>query len=102
MSGTSDALAVPQRKVRAFPPPIPCYPTRMSIDQITPAALKLPARERALLAASLWESLKDPFEHASECDDESALHLAEEREQEIESGRVMAVSHADMMKRLKK
>jgi len=34
---------------------------RMSIDQIAAEALRLPPRERALLAESLWESLEDPF-----------------------------------------
>ena len=33
----------------------------MGIDQIGSEALKLPARERALLAESLWESLEDPY-----------------------------------------
>lgn len=34
----------------------------MGIDQIATEALNLPLRERALLAASLWESIDDPFE----------------------------------------
>lgn len=65
----------------------------MSIDRIASEALKLPARERALLAASLWESIDDPFELSVSFDDEAALNLAEERDQEIQSGKVMAVSH---------
>jgi len=73
----------------------------MSIDQIAPEALKLPTRERALLAASLWESIEDPFEIPVDFDDESALNLAEERNQEIETGRVQAVSHQDLMQRLR-
>lgn len=73
----------------------------MSIDQIGPEALKLPARERALLAASLWESIEDPFELPVEYDEEAALRLAQERDQEIESGRVKAVSHQDLMRRLR-
>ena len=32
----------------------------MSIDQIAPEALKLPTKERTMLAASLWESIEDP------------------------------------------
>ena len=44
----------------------------MNIDQIAPEALKLPARDRALLAASLWESLEDPFELAVDRDDGDA------------------------------
>jgi hypothetical protein len=73
----------------------------MSIDQIAPEALKLPARERALLAASLWESIEDPFEISVDFDDEAALNLAEEWDQEIESGRVQAVSHQELMQRLR-
>lgn len=34
-------------------------------------------------------------------DDEAALNLAEERDQEIESGRVQAVSHQDLMQRVR-
>jgi putative addiction module component (TIGR02574 family) len=74
----------------------------MSIDQIAPEALKLPARERAMLAASLWESIKDPFEFAVDLDDEAALKLAEERDQEIESGKVTAISHDQLMQRLRR
>lgn len=73
----------------------------MSIDQIAPEALKLPVRERALLAASLWESIGDPFEIPVDFDDEAALNLAEERNQEIERGQVQAVSHQDLMQRLR-
>ncbi len=73
----------------------------MSFDQIAPEALKLPTRERAMLAASLWESIEDPFELSIDFDDEAALNLAEERDREIESGQVVAVSHQDLMQRLR-
>lgn len=73
----------------------------MSIDQIAPEALKLPTRERALLAASLWESIEDPFELSVDLDDEASLNLAEKRDEEIESGQVAAVSHQDLMRRLR-
>ncbi len=73
----------------------------MSIDQIAPEALKLPTRERALLAASLWESIEDPFELSVDFDDETSLNLAEKRDQEIERGQVAAVSHQDLMRRLR-
>jgi len=33
----------------------------MSIDQLALEALRLPARERAPLAASLWESIDDAY-----------------------------------------
>lgn len=73
----------------------------MSIDQIAPEALKLPARERALLAASLWESIEDPFELAGDMDDEEAITLAEARDRELDSGAVSAISHEDLMRRLR-
>lgn len=73
----------------------------MSIDQIAPEALKLPTRERALLAASLWESIEDPYELSVSFDDETALNLAEERDLEIQSGKVIAVSHEELMHRLR-
>ena len=73
----------------------------MNIDQIAPEALKLPTRERAMLAASLWESVGDPFELSVDLDDEAALKLAEARDQEIESGQVTAISHEQLMRRLR-
>lgn len=77
------------------------YNAVMGIDQIAPEALKLPAHERALLAASLWESIEDPFELAVERSDEDAISLALERDEEIQSGRVQPLSHADLMGRLR-
>ena len=72
-----------------------------SIDRIAPEALKLSVSEHALLAASLWESIEDAFELSIDFDDENALSLAEERDQEIESGRVMPLSHQELMQRLR-
>ena len=74
----------------------------MSIDQIGPEALKLPARDRALLAASLWESIGDPFELTPEPSDEAAISLALERDAELESGAVKPLSHSDLMSRLRR
>lgn len=73
----------------------------MSIDQIAPEALKLPARERALLAASLWESIEDPFEIPVALNDDEAIALAVERNREIDAGDVEAIAHAEMMTRLR-
>ena len=73
----------------------------MSFDQIGPAALRLPTRERTLLAASLWESIEDPFELAAGLEDEAALILAEERNRETESRVVAAITHEDLMHRLR-
>lgn len=74
----------------------------MSIEQIAPEALKLPARERALLAASLWESIEDPFELAVGLNDDEAIALAEKRDRELESGVVAPVSHEELMRRLRR
>ncbi len=73
----------------------------MSIDQIAPDALPLPARERALLAASLWESVEDPYALAADRSDEDALALALARDAELESGAVAPISHSDLMSRLR-
>ena len=54
-----------------------------------------------MLAASLWESVGDPFEFSVDLDDEAALKLAEARDQEIESGQVTAISHEQLMHRLR-
>ena len=73
----------------------------MLIEEIAPEALKLPPRERALLAASLWESIGDPNDLAADLDDEEAISLALIRDAEIESGQVKALSHEDLMNRLR-
>ncbi len=74
----------------------------MSIDQLTAEALRLPARERALLAGSLWDSLGDPPDASNEKDDAAVVALALEREREIESGRVKAVSHEEIMAKFRR
>ena len=73
----------------------------MNIDQIAPEALRLPPRERALLAASLWESVEDPYAVAADRSDEDAISLALARDAEMESGMVSPLSHAELMTRLR-
>ena len=73
----------------------------MRIDQIAAEALRLPPRERALLAESLWESLSRPHETPAELNDTAVLALARERDQQIETGEVPPVSHAELMARLR-
>ena len=73
----------------------------MMIDQIAAEALRLPARERATLAESLWESLVDPFEAAAWTDGTEAVALALERDRQLETGEVQVVSHEEMMARLR-
>jgi len=74
----------------------------MSIEQIAAEALRLPPKERALLAESLWESLVDPFKVAPSADDAEAVALAIERDRQLESGEVQPVSHEEMMARLRR
>jgi putative addiction module component (TIGR02574 family) len=74
----------------------------MSIDQIAPEALRLPVSERALLAASLWESIEDPYLLAADRSDEEAIALALARDEELESGAVAPLSHDELMRRLRK
>ena len=78
------------------------YNDTMSIDQIAAEALRLPPRERALLAESLWESLSRPHEPAADMDDRAALALARERDRQIEAGEVPPVLHDEMMARLRR
>ncbi|MEZ0387721.1 MAG: addiction module protein [Verrucomicrobium sp.] len=75
----------------------------MDVDQLAPEALKLPIRDRALLAAFLWESLGDPYAAPSDgLDDDEAFALAEKRDAEIESGTVVPLSHTELMTRLRR
>lgn len=77
------------------------YGSLMSIDQIAAEALRLSPSQRAILAESLWESLSDPFE-AVEPDESSIIQLAAERDREIETGEVEAISHEELMSRLRR
>ena len=74
----------------------------MSIDLIATEAFRLPARERALLAATLWESVEDPYALAADRSDEDALALALERDAELEAGAVVPIFHSDLMSRLRR
>ena len=74
----------------------------MSIDQIAAEALRLPAKDRAALAESLWESLTDPFEAPARPDDDAAIALALARDRQLEAGEVQPVSHDEMMSRLRR
>jgi putative addiction module component (TIGR02574 family) len=74
----------------------------MSIEQIAAEALRLPPKERAMLAESLWESLVDPFKVAASADDSEAVALAIERDRQLNSGEVQPISHEEMMARLRR
>jgi len=73
----------------------------MSIDQITSEALRLSPHDRAILAEAIWESLDDPYFLPSEISDEEAIALAKQRDAEIERGDVAALSHKELMDRLR-
>ncbi len=74
----------------------------MSIDQIASEALRLPAKDRAMLAESLWESLSDPYKLPAERGDAETVVLALERDRQIESGEVQPVLHDEMMSRVRR
>jgi hypothetical protein len=93
---------VEKPKMRLSPGGVPGYVACMSIDQIASEALRLPARDRALLAGSLWESLEDPFAAPSQMEDTEAAARALERDRQIERGEVQAVSHEDLMAQLRR
>ncbi len=66
----------------------------MSLAEVENAAMKLSDSERALLAASLWQSVStDPMEHR---EDEFEL-----REREIESGHVQEIGYDELIRRVK-
>ena len=73
----------------------------MNIDQIAPAALRLPARELALLASSLWESIEESYVAVVDLTDEGAITLALARDAELESGAINPLSHVELMSRLR-
>ena len=74
----------------------------MSIEQIASEALRLPPKQRALLAESLWESLADPYKVPASMDDAEAGALALERDRQLEAGEVQALSHEEIMARLRR
>jgi putative addiction module component (TIGR02574 family) len=78
------------------------YIQGMSIDQIAAEALRLPPNDRAMLAESLWESLTDPFKIPAESDDAEAIALALDRDRQLEVGEVQALSHEELMSRLRR
>lgn len=80
---------------------IPGYIAPMSIDQLAAEALRLPAKDRAMLAESLWESFVDPFEAPAAVDDSEAVALALERDRQLENREVQPISHEEMMRRVR-
>ena len=74
----------------------------MGIDQLACEVLMLGAQDRAVLAETIWESLEDPFVLSSDLSEEKAMALARRRDQELERGEVVPLSHQDLMERLRR
>ncbi len=74
----------------------------MSIDQIASEILRLSPHERAILAEAIWESLEEPYVFSSDISEEKAIELAKRRDEEIERGDVIPLSHKELMSRLRK
>ena len=65
----------------------------MKLMEIAQEALALPDRDRATLAAKLLETLPPP---GTDVSDEEV----EQREREMESGQVAAISHQEFVRRV--
>ncbi len=74
----------------------------MGIDQLACEVLMLGAQDRAVLAETLWESLEDPSVLSTDLSEEKALALAWHRDQELERGDVVPLTHQALMERLRK
>ena len=73
----------------------------MSTEQLVIEVLRLPARDRALLAESLWASLEDQDDQETADDEAATLALARERDRQLDAGEVKPLSHAELMARLR-
>jgi len=73
----------------------------MTIDQIAGDVLRLSPHDRAMLAEILWESLEDPYLQSTGLSDQKAVALAQQRDQEIEQGKIRHLSHAQLMTKLR-
>ena len=69
------------------------YLHAMKLAEIEQEALTLPDRERASLAAKLLDTLPPPGTEVSDPE-------VEQRERELESGQVAAISHEEFVRRV--
>ncbi len=74
----------------------------MTIDQLASAILQLAPHERTILAETIWESLEGLFVFSSDISEEKAIELAKRRDEEIERGNVIALTHKELMAKLQK
>jgi hypothetical protein len=72
----------------------------MMIENIATQTLQLNSHDRAMLAELIWESLEDPFLKSEDLSDQAALKLSQQRDNEIEQGKITALSHQELMNRL--
>ena len=73
----------------------------MGIEQIASEILRLSPQDRAMLAEVLWESLEQPYLSAMDMPESEAVALSKQRNLEIENGAVEALSHTELMARLR-
>ena len=71
------------------------------IENIATQALQLNSHDRAILAELIWESLEDPFFKSKSLCDQAALKLSQQRDDEIEQGKVIALSHQELINKLR-
>jgi hypothetical protein len=70
------------------------------IAELEKEILALPAVERDRIAIAAWESLlSDPKAASNREIDPEGIQLAEQRDKEIESGKVKAIDHAEFLRR---
>jgi len=71
-----------------------------TITELEREVLALPAAEREQLAAAAWESLvSDPGAQSDPDIDPEGIDIALERDSELESGVVQAISYDEFMRR---
>lgn len=71
-----------------------------TISELEKEVLALPPTEREHLATAAWESLvTDPGALSDPRIDPEGIHIALERDAELESGAVQAITHAEFLKR---
>lgn len=81
--------------------PSRCYTLSMSTtDQLEAELLRLPARDRERLALAAWESLEEATAWLADSNtDREGIVMASERDIEIESGQVTAITHEEFRRR---
>ena len=73
----------------------------MNIEQLASEVLQLNSQDRATLAEAIWNSLEDPYISSSDISDQEATLLAKQRNEEIDKGDALPLSHQELMSRLR-